>query len=63
MKEKYSQKVLYFMMFHLKVVGSMEKQVTLHMINGYFWFREKVKEQMVRGSTAIVGRLYIFARP
>lgn len=36
MKEKYSQKVLYFTMFHFKMVDIEEKQITIHVINKYF---------------------------
>lgn len=38
MKEKYSQKVLYFMMFHFKMVDITEKQLTLHVINEHILF-------------------------
>lgn len=54
-------KVLFFMMFHAKMVEIPEKQVTLYVIHEYF-LRYKVREQTLRGSTARIAGLYIFDR-
>lgn len=36
MEEKYSQKVLHFMMFHFKMVDIAKKHITGRVINEYF---------------------------